>query len=54
MRKARWVMLLTIGMLLSAAGYADDTKLSDADGESLPEVTRTVAALLAESQYASR
>jgi len=54
MLKARWVRLLTIGMLLSAAGYADDTKLSDADGESLPEVTRSVAALLAESQYASR
>ncbi len=52
MLNARWVMLLTIGMLLSAAGYADDTKLSD--GESLTEVTRSVAALLAESQYASR
>ena len=54
MLKARWVMLLTIGMLLSAAGYADDTKLSNADDESLPEVTRSVAALLAESRYASR
>jgi hypothetical protein len=41
-------------MLLSAAGYADDAKLSNADGASLPEVTRSVAALLAESQYASR
>ena len=54
MLKASWVMLLTIGMLHAAAGYADDTKLSNADGESLPEVTRSVAALLAESQYASR
>ena len=54
MNEARWVMLLTIGMLLSAAGYADDTKLSNAHGESLPGETRSIAALLAESEYASR
>ena len=54
MNEARWVMLLTIGMLLSAAGYADDTKLSNAHGESLPGETRSIAALLAESAYASR
>jgi hypothetical protein len=54
MNEARWVMLLTIGMLLSAAGYADDTKLSNAHGESLPGETRSIEALLAESVYASR
>ena len=54
MNEARWVMLLTIGMLLSAAGYADDTKLSNAHGESLPGETRSIEALLAESEYASR
>ncbi len=54
MNEARWVMLLTIGMLLSAAGYADDTKLSNAHGESLPGEMRSIAALLAESEYASR
>ncbi len=54
MNEARWVMILTIGMLLSAAGYADDTKLSNAHGESLPGQTRSIEALLAESAYASR
>ncbi len=54
MNEAKWVMLLTIGMLLSAAGYADDTKLSNAHDESLPGGTRSIEALLAESAYASR
>ncbi len=54
MLRARWVMLLIIGMLLSAAGYADDTKRSNADGESLPGETRSIEALLEESAYASR
>ena len=48
MNEARWVMLLIIGMLLSAAGYADDAKLSNADGALLPEVTPSVEALHAE------
>ena len=48
MNEARWVMLLTIGMLLSAAGYADDANLSNADGALLPEVTSSVEALHAE------
>ncbi len=54
MNEAKWVMFLTIGMLLSAAGYADDTKLSNAHGESLPGETRSIEALLAASEYASR
>ena len=54
MNEARWVMLLTIGMLLSAAGHADDTKLSNVHSESLPAETRSIEALLAESAYASR
>lgn len=45
MNEARWVMLLIIGMLLSAAGYADDANLSNADGALLPEVTPSVEAL---------
>jgi hypothetical protein len=35
-------------MLLSAAGYADDANLSNADGVLLPEVTSSVEALHAE------
>jgi hypothetical protein len=54
MNEARSVMLLTIGMLLSVAGYADDTKLSNVHSESMPGETRSIAALLAESEYASR
>ena len=54
MNEARWVMLLTIGMLLSAAGYADDPKPSNVQAESLPGETRSIEALLAEPAYASR
>ncbi len=54
MNEARWVMLLTIGMLLSAAGYADDAKPSNVHAESLPGETRSIEALLAEPEYASR
>ena len=54
MNKVMWLVLLPIGMLLSAAGLADDTKSSSTGDEPLPEVTRSVDALLAESRYASR
>lgn len=54
MNKFRWVVLLPIGMLLSAAGLADDTKSSKTDDELLPTATHSVETLLAESQYASR
>jgi hypothetical protein len=54
MPKASWMTLLTIGMLLSAAGFADDTTSSNTDSEPLPEVTPSVEALHAESGYTSR
>ena len=54
MPKASWMTLLTIGMLLSAAGFADDAKSSSTDGEPLPEVTLSVEALHAELGYTSR
>ena len=54
MPKASWMTLLTIGMLLSAAGFADDVKSSNTDSEPLPEVTLSVEALHAESGYTSR
>ena len=53
MHKASWVALLIIGMLLSAAGFADDAKSSNTDGEPLPVVTLSVETLLAESEHAS-
>ena len=54
MLKASWMALLIIGMLLSAAGFADDAKSSNADGGPLPLVTLSVETLLTESEYASR
>lgn len=54
MLKASWMALLAIGMLLSAAGFADDAKSSNTGGEPLPVVTLSVAALLAELGHASR
>ena len=54
MPKASWMTLLTIGMLLSAAGFADDAKSSSTDGEPLPEVTLSVEAMHAELGYTSR
>ncbi len=54
MLKARSMMLLTIGMFLPAAGFADDAKSSNTDGDPLPVVTFSVEGLLAESRYASR
>ena len=54
MRKASWMALLTIGMLLSAAGFADDAKSSNTDGEPLPVVTLSVEVLLAELGHVSR
>lgn len=54
MLKANWMALLIIGMLLSAAGFADDAKSSNTDSEPLPVVTLSIETLLAESDYASR
>jgi len=54
MPKTSWMTLLTIGMLLSAAGFADDVKSSNTDSEPLPEVTLSVEAFHAELGYTSR
>ena len=45
MFRASWKALLTIGMLLPAAGIADEQLRSDTDGESLPDATLSVDAL---------
>ncbi len=54
MLKASWMALLIIGMLLSAAGFADDAKSSNTEGKPLPVVTLSIETLLSESEYASR
>ena len=54
MVKASWMALLTIGLLWSAAGFADDVQSSKTDGELLPVVTLSVKTMLAESEYPSR
>jgi hypothetical protein len=43
MNKAMWVTLLATGML-PAAGYADDAKVSNTDGESPPQAMPSVEA----------
>lgn len=53
MIKASWMARLTIGMLWSAAGIADDVPSSNADDEPLPVVTLSVETMLAESDYLS-
>ena len=54
MIKASWVALLTIGMLWSTAGFADDLQSPITDGEPRPVVTLSVETMLAESEYLSR
>jgi hypothetical protein len=54
MVKASWMAWLTIGLLWSAAGFADDVQCSMTDGELLPVVTLSVETMLAESKYLSR
>jgi hypothetical protein len=54
MVKASWMALLTIGLLWSAAGFADDVQSSKTDGELLPVVTLSVETILAESEYPPR
>jgi hypothetical protein len=54
MVKASWMALLTISLLWSAAGFADDVPSSKTDGELLPVVTLSVETMLAESKYLSR
>ena len=54
MIKASWMVPLTIGMLWSATGFADDVQSSNTDGEPLPVVTLSVTSILAEAAYPSR
>ncbi len=54
MIKVSWMALLTIGLLWSATGLADDVQSSKTDGEMVPVVTLSVETLLAESKYPSR
>ncbi len=48
MLKANWMALSMIGLLLSAASFADDATSSNTDGASLPIEISTVQSLLAE------
>ena len=54
MIQASWMALLTIGLLWSAAGLADDVQYAKTDGELLPVVTLSVETMLAESEYPPR
>lgn len=54
MIKASWMALLTIGMLWSAEGFADDVQSPNTEDEPLPVVTISVETMLAESGYLSR
>ena len=54
MVKASWIALLTIGLLWSVAGFADDVQSPKTDDELLPVVTLSVETMLAESEYPSR
>jgi hypothetical protein len=52
MRKASWMVLLIIGMLMSSAGFADE--FGDAGDDPKPSTNRTLSDLLAESAYEPR
>jgi hypothetical protein len=54
MLKSGWMTLSIIGVLLSAAGFADDATSSAADDNALPLVTQSLAALPAELDTLSR
>ncbi len=54
MVKASWMAWLTIGLLWSAAGFADEVQSAKTDDELLPVVTLSVETMLAESKYLSR
>lgn len=54
MLKPSRMMLVIIGISFSGAGFADDAKYSDANGETLPAVTLSLKALPAEWDYAPR
>ena len=54
MRKAGWIVLFNVSMLLSTAVLADDSKSPGTGGEPLPVLTLSEEASLAELKYASR
>ena len=53
MNKACWMARIAIGVLWSAAGFADDAPSSNTDDEPLPVAALSVETLLAESDYLS-
>jgi hypothetical protein len=54
MIKASWISFLTIGLLWSAANFADDVQPSKSNDELLPVVSLSLEAMLAESKLPSR
>jgi hypothetical protein len=54
MRKANWMALLTIGMLLPVAAFADDESHSSTNSDAPPVVTLSVDPLHTESLFPSR
>ncbi len=54
MRKANWMALLTIGMLLPVAVFADDESHSSTNSDAPPVVTLSVDPLHTESLFPSR
>jgi len=54
MIRASWVAFITIGLLWSAAGLADDVQDSKTGDELLPVVTFSVETMFAESEIPSR
>ena len=54
MIKASWIALLTIGLLWSVAGFAEDVQSSKTDGELRPVETLSKDTMFAVSEYPSR
>ena len=54
MIKASWISFLTIGLLWSAASFADDAQPSKSNDELLPVVSLSLEAILTESKIPSR
>jgi len=54
MIKASWMALLIIGLLRSAAGFADDVQSSKTEDKLLPVTTLSVETMLAEFEFPSR
>lgn len=49
-----WLVQITFGMLLPAAGFADDVESTNTDDDPSPVVTISLDQLFEEPQYASR